>query len=161
MWGRPTGAMAGSARSSQKMPWLRHLENGTIIPLEVIPAATGACGRDLRLNLLDCLERHRRGTSMRKLFAISLLFIATPAAAQLDGDSLTMLMVTWSHTDELCRGVSKSPVTMPKDEACKQRRAAAEKIERKGFCRGHRGELESAWKWHRCEADSIRQIASP
>ena len=98
---------------------------------------------------------------MRKLGLIAALIIAGPAAAQLDGESLTSLMVTWSHTDELCRGVSKSPITVPKDEACKQQRAAAEKIEQKGFCRGHRGEPEAAWQWHRCGADSIRQFARP
>ena len=99
---------------------------------------------------------------MRTLTLVAALLIAGPAAAQLDGDSLTNLMVTWSHTDELCRGVSKSPVTMPKDEACRQQRAAAEKIERlKGFCRGHRGEPEAAWQWHRCDADSIRLSGKP
>ena len=98
---------------------------------------------------------------MRNLTLIAALVFAGPAAAQLDGESLTSLIVTWSYTDEVCRGVNKSPVTMPKDEACKQQRAAALKIEQKGFCRGHRGEPEAAWQWHRCGADSIRQIANP
>ena len=98
---------------------------------------------------------------MRKLTLIAALLIAGPATAQLDGESLTSLIITWSHTDELCRGVSKSPVTIPKDEACKQQRVAAEKIEQKGFCRGRRGEPEAAWKWHRCDGDSVRQFTSP
>jgi hypothetical protein len=98
---------------------------------------------------------------VRKFAFIAAVLVTSPASAQLDGDSLTSLMVTWSHTDELCRGVSKSPVTMPKDEACKQQKAAALKIEQKGFCRGRRGEPEAAWQWHRCDAGSIRQLASP
>jgi hypothetical protein len=98
---------------------------------------------------------------VRTLTLLAALLIAGPAAAQLDGDSLVNLMVTWSHTDELCRGVSKSPVAMPKDEACKQQQAAAEKIERKGFCRGRRGEPEAAWQWHTCGADSIRRLGRP
>ena len=98
---------------------------------------------------------------MREFTLIAALLIAGPATAQLDGDSLASLMVTWFHTDEVCRGVSKFAITMPKDEACEQQRTAAEKIEQKGFCRGHQGEPEAEWQWHQCDADSIRQFVSP
>ena len=97
---------------------------------------------------------------MRKLAFIAALLAAGQAMAQLDGESITSLMVTWSSTDEICRGASKSPATMSKDEACKQQRAAAEKIEKKGFCYGHRNEPEASRTWHRCEADSIRLLTS-
>lgn len=67
--------------------------------------------------------------------------------------SSEQLIEEWDMADEDCRGGSgDDPATQ---EACEQRTALSEQLEKAGWCFGKKSQARSAYRWHKCGKGSI------